>query len=211
MAAAVITAASNTFSRDVSTTPQNKHRGTFSAKRGEIDSTPRMVTKFDTGNRDTRDDSRDSIVFAGSVDTSSSVCTPLPTTPLSAIETGPTSPDSEIYIATYDYKAMTDTELDLHQGDMMVVLEKADNGWWHGLVGESHGWFPESFAEPAPAELLQEYRDKSMYLIPVTSKQPDRSNDKGPRRMSEFVGGTSEEVEASGEWWCALLLCTRHC
>lgn len=202
IAAALIKAASDTFSRDVTgkntskSPPKSTPKSTPTINRMSVDSTPLLVTKFETHSHE---GSIDDLYRGSSLLTSSRPDTP------SSIKTGsniPSShlashespiPDSETCVAKYDYVATVDTELDLKQGDVVVILERADNGWWHGLVGEKHGWFPGSFAEPAPTS-----SQADTPLLP-SEEEPIAL---GPRKMSEFVAGTSEEVEASGMFLC---------
>ena len=201
MAAALIKAASDTFSRDIRgiSTPKITPKATPTITRVGIDSTPRLVTKFETRSQGSTDEiSRGSPSLSGSRPDTPSSLRAKPSSPIPAGESP--IPDSDLFVARYDYKPMSDTELELHQGEVLVVLEKADNGWWHGLVGERHGWFPESFAESAPLDVLEQYRGGSSAQQSQAWRRAGRGAVAlGPRRMSEFVAGTSEEVEASGE------------
>ena len=43
--------------------------------------------------------------------------------------------------------AEEDDELDLEEGDIVLVFEKENDRWWRGMIGEREGWFP--------AEMLQ--------------------------------------------------------
>lgn len=47
----------------------------------------------------------------------------------------------------YDYAKEADGELDLKEGSMVEVLQKADGGWWRGRVGGVVGWFPQHYVE----------------------------------------------------------------
>ncbi|XP_013776884.1 mitogen-activated protein kinase kinase kinase 9-like isoform X2 [Limulus polyphemus] len=58
--------------------------------------------------------------------------------------------DGEIWTAIYDYKAIADDELSLHQGETVVVLSKdskisGDEGWWTGKIEKRVGIFPCEF------------------------------------------------------------------
>ncbi|XP_076369688.1 mitogen-activated protein kinase kinase kinase 9-like isoform X2 [Tachypleus tridentatus] len=58
--------------------------------------------------------------------------------------------DGEIWTAIYDYKAIADDELSLHQGEAVVVLSKdskisGDEGWWTGKIENRVGIFPCEF------------------------------------------------------------------
>ena len=45
----------------------------------------------------------------------------------------------------YDYEAATATNLSLMEGETVLVLEKASNGWWNGEASQGTGWFPEAY------------------------------------------------------------------
>jgi hypothetical protein len=51
----------------------------------------------------------------------------------------------EYYVALYDYDATTASNLTLMQGETVLVLEKASNGWWNGEASQGTGWFPETY------------------------------------------------------------------
>jgi len=54
------------------------------------------------------------------------------------------------YIALYDYKPQSDDDLELQENDLIVLLEKSEDGeWCRGKVGERIGWFPTNYAHPA--------------------------------------------------------------
>ena len=41
----------------------------------------------------------------------------------------------------YSYHAEKDDELDLEEGDVVLVFNKPENGWWRGMIGEREGLF----------------------------------------------------------------------
>lgn len=45
----------------------------------------------------------------------------------------------------------------LKKGDIVVVTQKEDGGWWEGTLGEKTGWFPSNY--------VREYKPKSKILI----------------------------------------------
>ena len=54
------------------------------------------------------------------------------------------------YIALYDYKPQSDGDLELQENDLIMLLERSENGeWCRGQVGERIGWFPTKYARPA--------------------------------------------------------------
>ncbi|XP_070691898.1 SH3 domain-containing protein 21 isoform X2 [Pempheris klunzingeri] len=52
----------------------------------------------------------------------------------------------------FDYKAITDDELDLKNGDVVVILKKEteDEGWWEGELNGRRGFFPDNFVMVIP-------------------------------------------------------------
>lgn len=90
----------------------------------------------------------------------------------------------------YNYDPQADSELRLQKGDEVIVIEKTDNGWWHGVVGEDHGWFPETFVKQTDKKANEKMKDEEDTDV---KKEEFR-----PRGMTEFHKGTSEEVEAMG-------------
>ena len=42
----------------------------------------------------------------------------------------------------FSYGAAGDDRLDLKKGDVVLVFDKLENGWWRGMIGEKEGWFP---------------------------------------------------------------------
>lgn len=117
--------------------------------------------------------------------------------PLASSPTVPQSPPispvsaSDIYIAKFDMVPESDSELKLVAGDQVIVLEKNDNGWWHGVVGERQGWVPETFLE------LMEDTDKANEVNDSVNGEEDE--ELRPRGMTEFHSGTSEEVNVNGK------------
>ena len=55
-----------------------------------------------------------------------------------------------LFVAIYDFPCQLDSQLPLTPGDVIVVREKVDNGWWRGNIkGDDRcGWFPSSFVVP---------------------------------------------------------------
>src|SRR6218665_3960532 len=49
--------------------------------------------------------------------------------------------------ALYPYRATEDGDINFDAGDVIVVVEKQDNGWWRGYHGDDHGFFPGSYVQ----------------------------------------------------------------
>lgn len=52
-------------------------------------------------------------------------------------------------VVRYSYIAENEDELDLSEGDTIIILEKEleDSGWWKGQLGDKIGVFPDNFVE----------------------------------------------------------------
>lgn len=113
------------------------------------------------------------------------------TPPPSAASSQPTDTStpstSDVYIAKSDLVPESDSELQLVAGEQVIVLEKNDDGWWHGVVGDRQGWVPETFLEPVQEEGVQDTRGET----------PEETSMR-PRCMTEFHSGTSDEVNVNG-------------
>ena len=49
--------------------------------------------------------------------------------------------------ARFSYHPQTEDELELADGDEVLVLEVVEEGWWKGRVGHKEGVFPSNFVE----------------------------------------------------------------
>ena len=49
--------------------------------------------------------------------------------------------------ALYDFQPSDDTELPLHSGDTIEIIEKVDDNWAVGRCGSKQGTFPTNFVE----------------------------------------------------------------
>ncbi|KAI9480354.1 MAG: hypothetical protein EXX96DRAFT_481652 [Benjaminiella poitrasii] len=54
----------------------------------------------------------------------------------------------EKVIALYDFEAVNPEELNLRQGDIIIVTKKEDNGWWEGSLNGQSGVFPANYVGP---------------------------------------------------------------
>ena len=51
------------------------------------------------------------------------------------------------YEAIYPYTAQQEGDLTFNYGDTIIVMERLDNGWWRGCLGDQDGWFPGTYVE----------------------------------------------------------------
>ncbi len=58
------------------------------------------------------------------------------------------SQDSGITVtALYDYQAAGEDEISFDPGDVIMNVEKIDEGWWMGTFNGQRGLFPANFVE----------------------------------------------------------------
>lgn len=49
--------------------------------------------------------------------------------------------------AEYSFKGSNNDELCFKKGDIIVVTNREDGGWWEGTLGEKTGWFPSNYVK----------------------------------------------------------------
>ena len=47
----------------------------------------------------------------------------------------------------FPLRAVEDDQLDLEEGDIVLIFDKDVYGWWRGMIGEREGWFPAEFLQ----------------------------------------------------------------
>ncbi|KAI8081130.1 hypothetical protein BDF21DRAFT_339095 [Thamnidium elegans] len=52
-------------------------------------------------------------------------------------------------VALYDFEAVNVEELNIKQGDMIIVTNKDDSGWWEGTLNGQSGIFPANYVDAA--------------------------------------------------------------
>uniref|UniRef100_H3A3Y2 Nitric oxide synthase trafficking n=1 Tax=Latimeria chalumnae TaxID=7897 RepID=H3A3Y2_LATCH len=52
--------------------------------------------------------------------------------------------------ALYDFQAKRDDELNLQAGDIIIIQQKDDEGWWYGTLQGKKGYFPSTYVEELP-------------------------------------------------------------
>ncbi|ORX50447.1 SH3-domain-containing protein [Hesseltinella vesiculosa] len=82
--------------------------------------------------------------------------TPSPNEPspssAAASTVSPTAPDPDAtdldYVtAVYDFSAINPEEMDLREGDRILVTKRDDSGWWEGVLNGQQGIFPANYVE----------------------------------------------------------------
>ena len=54
--------------------------------------------------------------------------------------------------ALYQNEAQNERELEFQEGDIIIILDRDDSGWWQGDLNGVLGWFPASYVEELPLE-----------------------------------------------------------
>ncbi|KAI8370561.1 uncharacterized protein BYT42DRAFT_582860 [Radiomyces spectabilis] len=54
----------------------------------------------------------------------------------------------EVVVALYDFEAVNADELNIRQGDQILVTKKDDSGWWEGTSNGKTGIFPANYVGP---------------------------------------------------------------
>ncbi|KAI9273305.1 hypothetical protein EDC94DRAFT_644570 [Helicostylum pulchrum] len=57
----------------------------------------------------------------------------------------PSLPTNETVVALYDFQAVNAEELNIKQGDTIIVTNKDDSGWWEGTLNGQSGIFPANY------------------------------------------------------------------
>lgn len=58
----------------------------------------------------------------------------------------PPSPPTYV-VAMYDFEAVNSDELNIREGDRILVTKKDDSGWWEGTLNGRSGMFPANYVE----------------------------------------------------------------
>jgi hypothetical protein len=70
--------------------------------------------------------------------------------------------------ATFDYDATEDAELNMREGDIIMVLAEDESGWWKGSLDGEVGLFPSNFTEHVDPSEVEEAEPKK---VDVPDKQ----------------------------------------
>jgi hypothetical protein len=90
------------------------------------------------------------------------------------VEDGPSAPpvpppdlqslSPVIYVrALYDYEAGDRVTLSFHEGDVILVMNQLESGWWDGVINGVRGWFPSNYCqvmEGPPMSVQQEEEEE---------------------------------------------------
>uniref|UniRef100_UPI00398F07FB SH3 domain-containing protein 21 n=1 Tax=Pristiophorus japonicus TaxID=55135 RepID=UPI00398F07FB len=111
---------------------------------------------------------------------------------------------TEYYKAMFDYVASSEDELNLHKGDVILVLDKEteDEGWWEGYVSGYQGLFPDNYVVPylEAAEVKEELPPRVRTGVDTSSKPVAMATAKTPESSVWKVDHKDEKKESRSEW-----------
>ncbi|XP_012637324.2 nostrin isoform X2 [Microcebus murinus] len=64
---------------------------------------------------------------------------------------GATKSSNRLCKALYSFQARQDDELNLEKGDIVIIHEKKEEGWWFGSLNGRKGHFPAAYVEELPS------------------------------------------------------------
>ena len=67
----------------------------------------------------------------------------------------------ETVVAKYAFEPQHNDELALKKGDKIKVIEKQEDGWWKGRIGNNEGWFPSNYVQPEVSTKLENKEKKA--------------------------------------------------
>ncbi|UYV81064.1 sem-5 [Cordylochernes scorpioides] len=57
-------------------------------------------------------------------------------------------PEEFLVQAMYDFQPQEPGELEFRRGDIITVMDRADQNWWEGEIGTRRGYFPATYVVP---------------------------------------------------------------
>ncbi|XP_025425761.1 rho guanine nucleotide exchange factor 7 isoform X2 [Sipha flava] len=86
-----------------------------------------------------------------------------------------TSNEPLLVQAVYSFKGKNNDELCLKKGDIVVVTQKEDGGWWEGTLKDKTGWFPSNYVREYKSQ-GENVTNNKMSNIPVDLTEQLRVN-----------------------------------
>lgn len=57
-------------------------------------------------------------------------------------------PEEYLVQAMYDFTPQEAGELEFRRGNIITVIDKTDDNWWEGEIGNRRGYFPATYVTP---------------------------------------------------------------
>uniref|UniRef100_A0A3Q1JNN1 SH3 and PX domains 2B n=1 Tax=Anabas testudineus TaxID=64144 RepID=A0A3Q1JNN1_ANATE len=84
------------------------------------------------------------------------------------------------YVAVTDYEKQESSEISLHVGQVVEVIEKNESGWWFVSSDDAQGWVPatclEAQDDPDDFTLPAEEEEKYSVIYPYSARDQDEIN-----------------------------------
>jgi hypothetical protein len=77
--------------------------------------------------------------------------------------------------AIYEYKAQNSEEIELREGDIVIILDKSDEGWWKGQLGHAIGFFPSNYIELISEDEVMKFIQSAEGKQPAVKARPHKS------------------------------------
>ncbi|XP_068687144.1 SH2/SH3 adapter protein NCK1-like [Montipora foliosa] len=110
----------------------------------------------------------------------------------------------ETVIAKYAFQPQHNDELALKKGDKIKVIEKQEDGWWKGRIGNTEGWFPSNYIQPEDNSKSGKLTAKKAVLHKVRTLY--NFDPKNPEELSfkkDEILDVIEKPDDDPEWWIA--------
>jgi len=91
------------------------------------------------------------------------------------------------FLALADYKASSESEVSLSEGDGMKVTDVDPSGWWKGYIPRSNawGWFPAAYVEQADGEKAQQISALFVKALAQSAVEPQQQQQQQQQQQHE--------------------------
>lgn len=109
----------------------------------------------------------------------------------------------ETVVAKYAFEPQHNDELALKKGDKIKVIEKQEDGWWKGRIGNNEGWFPSNYVQPEVTTKLENKEKKTALHKVRTLYNFDPKNPEELSFKKDEILDVIDKPEDDPEWWSA--------
>jgi len=92
----------------------------------------------------------------------------------------PTQPEVALYLAICPFETEEEGEIALSKGDLVEVIQEADNGWWLIKKGGEQGWAPSNYLQLEPRAPAAPSRPAARPSPAVSTSTPQSSGTRSP-------------------------------
>ncbi|KAI8053386.1 ras guanine nucleotide exchange factor domain-containing protein [Syncephalis plumigaleata] len=94
----------------------------------------------------------------------------------------------DVVVARHDYVPTEEGCIQLHRGDIILVVNQDNSGWWDGILYENRerGWFPSEYVMTAPQDVVDKViSEQSAGLGPSGSDSDEKVTESGEEKESD--------------------------